>query len=176
MANNFADEVQHLKTSFKISENKEMFANLISDTDKTLLKIEDELQSVSDNVEKKWCLGSSFTALDIILGVTLQRLHTLGFASMLSNKPGLSEFWKEFKLRPTFQEIFQKKISLIETGVNVEEKGAGRMNEDMSSEDSSSDITSQEQSSSGTETKETKVQRRKQRKRQKDDRTWYSLW
>ena len=158
MANNFGDEIQHLKTSFKISENKEMFANLISNTDNTLMKIEDELLSVADNAEKKWCLGPSFTALDIILGVTLQRLHTLGFASMLSNKPGLSEFWKEFKLRPTFQEIFQKQISLIETGVNVEEKGAGKINEDMSSEDSSSDITSAEPSSSGIESKQTKVQ------------------
>ena len=165
-------------------------------------KLEEEIQSITGNEKEKWVLGTSFTALDINLAVSLHRLTELGYESLLGDKPGLQQFWSMVKLRPGFQAILLRKVNVADSGLSIETQGAGATLEDTdrditkssslhfqdsleeekrmtdSSIDNVSDVTSPEPTSSNDNGDGGKVkkQRKKQRKRQNEDRTWYSLW
>ena len=116
--------MEHLKSSITISQDKHKYDNLIANTDKTLHKIEEEIQSVKDNEKEKWVLGESFTALDINLAVSLHRLHELGYGSLLGDKPGLQQFWNMIQLRPVYQELFLRSIHVMDVGQSIENVGS----------------------------------------------------
>ena len=145
-------------------------------------------------------LGTSFTALDINLAVTLHRLEELGYGSLLSDKPGLQQFFSKVQLRPIYQESLTRRINVIDVMEDVHNLGSAPFEdlekelkrtsslpsqkslEDLqkgsASERSIDNKSSPEPSSGidGEDEKQSKQEKKKQRKRQNEDRTWYSLW
>ena len=165
-------------------------------------KIEEEIQSITVNDKEKWVLGTSFTALDINLAVTLQRLAELGYGNLMNDKSGIQQVWANVQSRPDFQHIFKIPVKINESKRMVESQGgrASSNDKDMTetsslpSEDSlenidikritdksmenESDVTSPEPTSGNdnVDDKTEKKKKKRQRKRQNEDRTWYSLW
>ena len=165
-------------------------------------KIEEEIESIAVNENEKWVLGTSFTALDINLAVTLQRLAELGYGNLMNDKPGIKQVWANVQSRPDFQHIFKTPVKINETKRMVESQGGRPSSNDkdmtetssLPSEDSlenidiekitdksmenESDVTSPEPTSGNdnVDEKMEKKKKKRQRKRQNEDRTWYSLW
>lgn len=110
-------------------------------------------------------LGSTFTAVDIQLGVLINHLEKIGqFEIIWDGKEYLQCFWKNFKARQSVQKILFKSGENLDSSENVNESGAVRPG--------SGDMTrvDDEFLNLDNSTQKEEVQRRR------EDRTWYNLW
>ncbi|XP_023330594.1 kinesin-related protein 4 isoform X3 [Eurytemora carolleeae] len=112
-----------------------------------------------------WLLGSTFTAVDIQLGVLINHLEKIGlFEIIWDGKEYLQCFWKSFKARQSVQKILFKSGENLDSSENVNESGAVRPG--------SGDMTrvDDEFLTLDNSTEKEEVQSRR------EDRTWYNLW
>jgi glutathione S-transferase len=92
---------------FPLNINNHNYESTFFQTNETLEKIENELSSnlSSDSINECeiWVLGSTFSAVDITLGVILNRLALLGFGPRFwGQRPFLKKFVQQIQHRPSF--------------------------------------------------------------------------
>lgn len=112
-----------------------------------------------------WLLGSTFTAVDIQLGVLINHLEKIGQLEIIwDGKEYLQCFWNSFKARQSVQKILFKSGENFDSSENVNESGAVKPG--------SGDMTrvDEEFLTSDNSAEKEEVQRRG------EDRTWYNLW
>lgn len=99
---------KHEQESLPVLKQEKEYEALLDQTAVTLGKVEEQLSKTMNLHDEcpAWLLGPSFSALDIILGVTLNRLAMLGLQRLWldceDRKPHVERFLKEIQKRPSF--------------------------------------------------------------------------
>lgn len=114
---------------FPLNINNHNYESTFFQTNETLEKIENELSSnlSSDSINECeiWVLGSTFSAVDITLGVILNRLALLGFGPRFwGQRPFLKKFVQQIQHRPSFVQSVSR-VGLSQTSAGTVQMDMG---------------------------------------------------
>ena len=165
-----------IQTSLSTSENKLAVKSLLGDLDKNLARFEEELGSRREKDQNQWMIEGMYSALDINVGVFLHYLRRIGLLhQLLSNKPALSHLWEGVMRRPHSLEVCQEGVAMMETSGRADVVGSLPHPPHVESSHGSEEGLSQDED---LQENDVQIRERKKlrRKKQKEERSWYSLW
>ena len=171
--NRLTGKIDNLEKSLKISKDETAHGDAMSELNKTLQKLEEELEDHPGS----WLLGSSFSALDMFLAVVLHELYRFGHQNIVKDKPHLARLVEEVQFNSSYKEVLGPVMNKDLSGVG-RESGAYRENTD-DNESSGADVepdgaTNEESDCAGISPN--LKEKKKARKKASEDRSWYNLW
>ena len=165
-----------IQTSLSTSENKLAVKSLLGDLDKNLARFEEELGSRREKDQNQWMIEGMYSALDINVGVFLHYLRCIGLLhQLLMNKPALSHLWEGVMRRPNSLEVCQAGVAMMETSGRADVVGSLPHPPHVESSHGSEEGESQEGDLQENDV-QIRERRKLRRKKQKEERSWYSLW
>ena len=165
-----------IQTSLSTSENKLAVKSLLGDLDKNLARFEEELGSRREKDQNQWMIEGMYSALDINVGVFLHYLRRIGLLhQLLLNKPALSHLWEGVMRRPHSLEVCQAGVATMESSGRADVVSSLPHHPHVESSHGSEEGGSQEEDLQENDV-QIRERRKLRRKKQKEERSWYSLW